>query len=190
VALRLGVNGGADVVERTDKRTKTINSMSKQKEEKSKTMMTLCLPLIEINNTNFYNHDNYKESGMFFVKNSEGIYAVFDIDKEVNGISGEILPTRIQTYLTEQQAEISLVEKFDERISQVNEGVKYLIEKVSDCHKIVIGVSDSQFGHKNMLENLFDMVDEVKNKETSPELPKGGYVSENTLVKIIETVRK
>lgn len=164
--------------------------MSKQKEEKSKTMMTLCLPLIEINSKAFYNLDNYKESGMFFVKNSEGIYAALDISKEEGRIGGEVLPPSIQNYLIEQQAEISLVDKFDERISQVNEGVKYLIEKVSDCHKIVIGVSDSQFDHKNLLESLVDMVDEVKNKETASELPKGGYVSENTLVKIIETVRK
>lgn len=164
--------------------------MSKQKEEKSKTMMTLCLPLIEINNTNFYNHDNYKESGMFFVKNSDGIYAVIDVDKEVNGLGGELLPPRVQKYLIEQQAEISLVEKFDERISQINEGVNHLIEKVADCHKSVNRVCDSQFDHKNLLDSLVDMVYEVKNKETASELPKGGYVSENTLVKIIETVRK
>ena len=103
--------------------------MSKQKEEKSKTMMTLCLPLIEINNTNFYNHDNYKESGMFFVKNSDGIYAVIDVDKDVDGLGGEVLPPRVQTYLIEQQAEISLVEKFDERISQINEGSIILLRR-------------------------------------------------------------
>lgn len=164
--------------------------MSKQKEEKSKTMMTLCLPLIEINNTDFYNYDNYKESGQFFVKNSDGIYAVIDVDKEVAGLGGEILTPRVQTYLIEQQAEISLVEKFDERISQINEGVKFLIGSVDECHKSVRQVCDGQFEQKNLFDGLIDMVDEVKNKEAASELPKGGYVSENTLVKIIETVRK
>lgn len=164
--------------------------MSKQKEEKSKTMMTLCLPLIEINNTNFYNHDNYKESGMFFVKNSDGIYAVIDVDKEVNGLGGEILPPRVQTYLIEQQAEISLVEKFDERLSQINEGVKYLIDEMSECLASVANAREVSSESKALLSVLVDMVDEVKNKETASELPKGGYVSENTLVKIIETVRK
>lgn len=164
--------------------------MSKQKEEKSKTMMTLCLPLIEINNTDFYNYDNYKESGQFFVKNSDGIYAVIDVDKEVGGLGGEILPPRVRTYLIEQQAEISLVEKFDERISQINEGVKYLIDKMSECLASVENAREVSSESKALLNVLVDMVDEVKNKETSPELPKGGYVSENTLVKIIETVRK
>lgn len=164
--------------------------MSKVSEEKSKTMITLCLPLIEIDNHNIFNIENYKESGMFFVKSKEGLYAALDINKKQNRVLGEVLPPNIQNYIVEQQAEISLAEKFCERILQINEGVNHLIEKVADCHKSVNWVCNSQIDHKNLLESLVDMVDEVKNKETSPELPKGGYVSENTLVKIIETVRK
>ena len=167
-----------------------MNSISKLKEEKSKTMMTLCLPLIEINNTDFYNNDNYKESGIFFVKNSDGIYALIDVDKEIKGLGGEILPPSVQTYLIEQQAEISLVEKYTERILEINEGVKELIGLVGLCRSSVEAVGDRQLGQKNMLENLAYIMDEIKDKMSSSELPKGGYVSENTLVKIIETVRK
>ena len=82
------------------------------------------------------------------------------------------------------------MEKYTERILEINEGVKELIGLVGLCRSSVEAVGDRQLGQKNMLENLAYIMDEIKDKMSSSELPKGGYVSENTLVKIIETVRK
>lgn len=153
------------------------------------TTANFSIPFIEFENgEDFTKRESYEKEGLYVIKDQNGAYFFVEVDPK--HAQSFCLPFTFIEILNQKMGEASLLEKFDERISQVNEGVKYLIEKVSDCHKIVIGVSDSQFGHKNMLENLFDMVDEVKKKETASELPKGGYVSENTLVKIIETVRK
>lgn len=153
------------------------------------TTVNFSIPFIEFEKgEDFTKRESYEREGLYVIKEHAGAYFFVEVDPK--HAHSYCLPVTFIDILNQKKGEASLLEKFDERISQVNEGVKYLIEKVSDCHKIVIGVSDSQFGHKNMLESLVDMVDEVKNKETASELPKGGYVSENTLVKIIETVRK
>lgn len=153
------------------------------------TTVNFSIPFIEFENgEDFTKRESYEKEGLYVIKDQDGSYFFVEVDpKHAHSFC---LPVTFIEILNQKMGEASLLEKFDQRISQVNEGVKYLIEKVADCHKSVIGVSDSQFDHKNLLESLVDMVDEVKNKETASELPKGGHVSENTLVKIIETVRK
>lgn len=153
------------------------------------TTVNFSIPFIEFENgEDFTKRESYEKEGIYAIKDQNGSYFFVEVDpKHAHSFC---LPFTFIEILNQKMGELSLVEKFCERILQINEGVNHLIEKVADCHKSVNRVCDSQFDHKNLLESLVDMVDEVKNKETSPELPKGGYVSENTLVKIIETVRK
>lgn len=153
------------------------------------TTVNFSIPFIEFEKgKDFTQRESYEKEGLYVVKDQNGAYFFVEVDPK--HAQSFCLPFTFIEILNQKMREASLLEKFDERISQINEGVNHLIEKVADCHKSVNRVCDSQFDHKNLLESLVDMVDEVKDKETSPELPKGGYVSENTLVKIIETVRK
>ena len=153
------------------------------------TTVNFSIPFIEFENGEDFNkRESYEKEGLYVIKDQNGSYFFVEVDpKHAHSFC---IPVTFIEILNQKMGEASLLEKFDERISQINEGVNYLIEKVADCHKSVNRVCDSQFDHKNLLESLVDMVDEVKNKETASELPKGGFVSENTLMKIIETVRK
>lgn len=153
------------------------------------TTVNFSIPFIEFESgEDLTKRESYEREGLYVVKDQIGSYFFVEVDpKHAHSFC---VPVAFIEIINQKMGEANLLEKFDERISQINEGVKHLIGIVADCHKSVNRVCDSQFDHKNLFDGLIDMVDEVKNKETSLELPKGGYVSENTLVKIIETVRK
>lgn len=153
------------------------------------TTVNFSIPFIEFENgEDLTKRESYEREGLYVVKGQNGPYFFVEVDpKHAHSFC---VPVTFIEIINQKMGEASLLEKFDERISQINEGVKYLIGSVDDCHKSVRQVCDDQFEQKNLFDGLIDMVDEVKKKETASELPKGGYVSENTLVKIIETVRK
>ena len=153
------------------------------------TTVNFSIPFIEFENgEELTKRESYEREGLYVVKDQIGSYFFVEVDpKHAHSFC---VPVTFIEIINQKMGEVSLLEKFDERISQINEGVKYLINEMSECLASVANAREVSSESKALLSVLVDMVDEVKNKETASELPKGGYVSENTLVKIIETVRK
>lgn len=153
------------------------------------TTVNFSIPFIEFENgEDFTKRESYEKEGLYVVKELNGSYFFVEVDpKHAHSFC---LPVTFIEIINQKMGEASLLEKFDERISQINEGVKYLIDEMSECLASVANAREVSSESKALLSVLVDMVDEVKKKENASELPKGGYVSENTLVKIIETVRK
>ena len=133
--------------------------MSKATEEKSRQMITFSLPLIEIENNSIYNIDNYKESGLFLVKTSDGVYAILDIDIKGHQISGESLPLNAINRIVGQQTEISLKENFEKRFSEFTEemqGHLHHFEKV--LHEKTTKTEDAlQYRSGEIIEKLEEM---------------------------------
>lgn len=153
------------------------------------TTVNFSIPFIEFESgEDITKRESYEREGLYVVKDQIGSYFFIEVDpKHAHSFC---VPVTFIEIINQKMGEASLLEKFDERISQINEGVKHLINEMSECLASVANAREVSSESKALLSVLVDMVDEVKNKETASELPKGGYVSENTLVKIIETVRK
>lgn len=164
----------------------------KQSEEKSRQIITFSLPLIEIENNSIYNIDNYKESGVFLVKASDGACAILDINIKDHQIIGEFLPINVINRIVEQQTEISLKENFEKRFSEFTEemqGHLHHFEKV--LHEKTTKTEDAlQYSSGEIIEKLEELVEKIKQTPTE-DVPKllQGYVSEKVLVEILRTVK-
>lgn len=153
------------------------------------TTVNFSIPFIEFESgEDITKRESYEREGLYVVKDQIGSYFFVEVDpKHAHSFC---VPVTFIEIINQKMGEASLLEKFDECFSQINEGVKHLINEMSECLASVANAREVSSESKALLSVLVDMVGEVKNKETAFELPKGGYVSENTLVKIIETVRK
>lgn len=166
--------------------------MSKATEEKSRQMITFSLPLIEIENNSFYSIDNYKESGLFLVKASDGVYAILDIDIEGRQVYGESLPLNAINRIVGQQTEISLKENFEKRFSELTEEMqgylnsfeKRLVESTQKTEDAL------QYRSGEIIEKLEELVEKIKQTPTE-DVPKllQGHISETALVEILRTVK-
>lgn len=166
--------------------------MSKVSEEKSRPIITLSLPLIEIDNASIYNIENYKESGLFLVKANDGCYAILDIDRENNRVIGELLPLNMSNCIVEQQTEISLKEDFEKRFAELTEEIQghlHHFEKV--LHEKTTKTEDAlQYRSGEIIEKLEELVEKLK-QAPADEAPKllQGHISEQVLVEILRTVK-
>lgn len=164
----------------------------KQSEEKSRQIITFSLPLIEIENNSIYNIDNYKESGVFLVKASDGACAILNINIKDHQIIGEILPINAINCIVEQQTEISLKENFEKRFSEFTEemqGHLHHFEKV--LHEKTTKTEDAlQYRSDEIIEKLEELVEKIKQTPTE-DVPKllQGHISETALVEILRTVK-
>ena len=166
--------------------------MSKVSEEKSRPIITLSLPLIEIGNTSFFNIENYKESGLFFVKASDGCYAILDIVRENNGVIGELLPPNVSDRIVEQQTEISLKEDFKKRFSELTEEIQGHLHHFEDALNSSTQKTEDALRYRSgeIIEKLEELVEKLK-QVPADEAPKllQGYISEQMLVEILRTIR-
>ncbi len=176
---------------RKRKEEERIKLMSKETEN-SKQMITLSLPLIEIGNTAYLNIENYKESGSFLVKMSDGCYAILDIDRENNSVYGEMLPINVINSIVEYQTESSLKDIFEERFEKMAEDMngtlhwfeQRLIESAKKTEDAL------QYHSDEIIEKLEELVEKIK-QAPSEDVPKllQGYISEAALVEIIRTIK-
>lgn len=166
--------------------------MSKATEEKSRQMITFSLPLIEIENNSIYNIDNYKESGLFLVKASDGVYAILDIDIEGRLIAGEALPINAIKCIVEHQTEISLKENFEKRFSEFTEEMQGHLHHFEDALNSSARKTEDALQHFSgeVIEKLEELIEKIKQTPTE-DVPKllQGYISETALVEILRTIK-
>lgn len=166
--------------------------MSKVSEEKSRPIITLNLPLIEIDNAAFFNIENYKESGLFLVKANDGCYAILDIDREHNSTIGEVLPPNLSNCIVEQQTEISLKEDFEKRFAELTEEIQGHLHHFEDALNSSTQKTEDalQYRSGEIIEKLEELVEKLK-QVPADEAPKllQGYISEQMLVEILRTIK-
>lgn len=166
--------------------------MSKVSEEKSRPIITLSFPLIEIGNTSFFNIENYKESGLFLVKANDGCYAILDIDRESNHVIGEMLPPNVFNCIVEQQTEISLKDSFEKRFAELTEEIKGHLHHFEDALNSSARKTEGalEYHSGEIIEKLEELVEKIKQAPTE-DVPKllQGHISETALVEILRTVK-
>lgn len=166
--------------------------MSKATTENSKQMITFSLPLIEIENNSIYSIDNYKESGLFLVKSTDGCYAILDIDIKSSLISGEQLPINAINRIVEQQTEISLKENFEKRFAELTEEIQGHLHHFEDALNSSARKTEGalEYHSGEIIEKLEELVEKIKQTPTE-DVPKllQGHISETALVEILRTVK-
>ena len=166
--------------------------MSKATEEKSRQMITFSLPLIEIENNAIYDINNYKESGLFLVKASDGVYAILDINIKDRLITGEHLPLNAINRIVEQQTEISLKENFEKRFAELTEEIQGHLHHFEDALNSSARKTEGalEYCSGEIIEKLEGLVEKIKQTPTE-DVPKllQGYISETALVEILRTVK-
>ena len=170
----------------------------KKQEEKKQIVLNLSLPLIELPDNQVYDCNHYPESGMYFVKAEDGCFYIADVNKEENRNWHNLLPANVGNWLLEQQAVISMKDIIEEKLHRLEEVVISSMNETKGCVECNCQTIASN------IENLWDKCEEkdvsiqdipqtvvkLLNDQQQQHSAKGlGYVSQETLVKILRTVK-
>ena len=154
--------------------------------------VTLTFPLVEIpKDKSPWEADAYSELGIFFVKNSEGIYYIVDVCKKEGSVPETILPpavcNQITTQLVERKQE-SLFEKIQEQIDEHHTELMALLLEAKAC---------KQHMFEEILETVAsehaktrDDLAAICSSNTSTAQPSKGYISEEALVQLVKEIKK
>lgn len=171
--------------------------MNKQ-EEKKQVVLNLSLPLIELPDNQVFDCNHYPESGMYFVKAADGIYHIADVNKEECNNWHNPLPINVCNLLLEQQVVISMKDIIEEKLHRLEEVVISSMKQTEDCVECNFKTLASK------IENLWDKCEEndvsiqdipqtvvklLNEKQSQHSAKELGYVSQETLVEILRTVK-
>lgn len=178
-------------------------------------ILNLSLPYVELKKGNdAWVAESYENSGIYFVKDREGVFRLADVDKEDNTVSecpipinvGNLLLSEVHKNNTEE-----LLDNIDKRLQDILQNVVRLVE--SDYYDVENGINVLH----NHLDSLGDRIDEKakyctdhvisnarsiedgiavilknvggSNPDRKPASGKGN-ISEETLLEIIKTIRR
>lgn len=163
----------------------------KTTEEKKKVMLNLCLPLIELNNNEVWNLEQYKESGMFFVKTKDGIFHLVEVDKGQNVNEIGLFPN-ICNLFTEHMATLSVRDEMRSMITSLAESMreefaKSRKEMQSSVLEMEKWMNEDKDGIIEKLETLVESLKQSKAEDTSKVIQ--GYISESALVDVLRTIK-
>ena len=170
----------------------------KKQEEKKQIVLNLSLPLIEIPDNQVRDCNHYPESGMYFVKTADGIYHIADVNKEECNNWHNPLPVNVGNWLLEQQAVISMKDIIEEELHRLEEVVFSSTQQTVDCVECNCKTIESKienFWDKCKVEyvsiqDIPQTVVKLLNDQQPQHSAKGvGYVSQETLVEILRTVK-
>lgn len=170
----------------------------KKQEENKQIVLNLSLPLIEIPNTQVGDCNHYPESGMYFVKSMDGCFYIAEVNKEDNINWNNPLPINVGNLFIEQQDVISMKDAIEEKLHRLEEVVFSSTRQTVECVECNCKTIASK------IENLWDKCDEkedfiqdipqivatlLNDKQPQQSAKNMGFVSQETLVEIIRTIK-
>ena len=148
--------------------------------------LTLSLPLYKLPEGKcVYKAESYDRFGTFFVQDAGGLFFVVHVDMNEGDLYCMNLPIAASNMLVRQE--------FGKRIE---EPIAEIIRILSDISRDVSeSVEKVKWSVDSNADEIKDIVKEVirilcESKEPAGNIPSKGYVSEDTLVQIINSVRK
>lgn len=154
--------------------------------------LTITLPLLEINNNEPWDMNNYGdvEEGLYWVKSKDGLFHL--IEKNNSNIWHSCLPANVSNSFVEDLCQLSILEQikdffhmFDERNSANFGEIFGYLRDITD--KIDASNQDDS---KDLIKEISTKIESIKTQQ-SAEQPKvfGGAISEQTLLDIIRTIK-
>ena len=178
-------------------------------------ILNLSLPYVELKKGNdAWVAESYENSGIYFVKDREGIFRLADVDKEDNTVSecpipinvGNLLLSEVHKNNTEE-----LLDNIDKRLQDILQNVVRLVK--SDYYDVENGINvlhkrleslegrienNTEDSIKHIVSNARSIEDGIaailknvggSNSDDKPASGKGN-ISEETLLEIIKTIRR
>ena len=169
----------------------------KSKEEKRKTYLHLCLPLVEVTDDNPHRIDHYEESGIYFVKILNGTYSISEANKKDNTVWSSPLPINIGNLFEQDQAALAIKEEIDDRLTRLEEVVVSNTKQTEACvegksERILRKLEELQEHDKiteNALTDIMRAVHEPLDKQNQHPAVPLGFVSQETVVEILRTIK-
>ena len=177
--------------------------------------LNLSLPFVELKKGNDpWAAESYENSGIYFVKDREGVFRLADVDKEDNTVTecpipinvGNLLLSEVHKNNTEE-----LLDNIDKRLQDILQKVSRLVE--SDYCDVENGINvlhnrleslegridnNTEDSIKHIISNARSIEDGIaailknvggSNPDGKPASGKGN-ISEETLLEIIKTIRR
>ena len=177
--------------------------------------LNLSLPFVELKKGNDpWAAESYENSGIYFVKDREGVFRIADVDKEDNTVTecpipinvGNLLLSEVHKNNTEE-----ILDSIDKRLQDILQNVVRLVE--SDYYDVENGINilhnrleslegridnNTEDSIKHIISNARSIEDGIaailKNvggsyPDCKPASGKGN-ISEETLLEIIKTIRR
>ena len=169
----------------------------KSKEEKRKTYLHLCLPLVEVTDNNPHLFEHYEESGIYFVKTLNGSYSISEVNKEDITVCSTRLPINIGNLFEQEKAALAIKEEIDDRLTRLEEVVVSNTKQTEACvegksERILRKLEELQKHDKiteNALTDIMRAVHEPLDKQNQHPAVPMGFVSQETVVEILRTIK-
>lgn len=161
-------------------------------EEKERQMLTLTLPLIELEEGKKpWSIEAYDgiETGMYFVKDTAGVFHIAEVDRDENVCFHTPLPARACNVFTREMVVDELSVDMERMCQTQEEMYGKIAQLIFDCRR---HYDDLNGRLEGISSAVIDRLDEmVEGKDEFMKQSAGrGYVSEETLAQIIKVVRK
>lgn len=154
--------------------------------------LTITLPLLEINNNEPWDMNNYRdvEEGLYWVKSKDGLFHL--IEKNKSNIWHSCFPANVSNRFVEDLCQLHILELFKEQIQLFNEHLSANFGEVFGYLRDITDKIDAsnQDDSKDLIKEISTKIESIKTQQ-SAEHPKvfGGAISEQTLLDIIRTIK-
>lgn len=154
--------------------------------------LTITLPLLEINNNEPWDMNNYGdvEEGLYWVKSKDGLFHL--IEKNKSNIWHNGIPANVSNRFVEDLCQLHILELFKEQIHLFNERLSANFGEVFGYLRNITDKIDAsnQDDSKDLIKEISTKIESIKTQQ-SAEQPKvfGGAISEQTLLDIIRTIK-
>lgn len=157
------------------------------------------LPYIKLSsNQNFDMQEAYKEPGFYFVESFQGdialvIVPVLDLCPEVWGLPSA-LQNRISKLMAEAEVWKPAMDSMKDDFNQLHEMISRLNavheENCGEVHAALSETISQLRANCSAVEEFKTVIEEFGQSKKKSCEPEGGYISEKTLIDIIDKVRK
>lgn len=178
-------------------------------------VISLTLPYVELEKGKQpWVAESYEEGGVYFAKDSDGVFHVADVDKEGGRVVEFPLPINVVNLLLSEVHKNNteeLLDNIDKQLQNISQNVSRLVD--SDCYDVENGInvlhnrleslegrvdSNTENSIRHIVSNARSIEDGIaailknvggSNPDCKPASGKGN-ISEETLLEIIKTIRR
>ena len=154
--------------------------------------LTITLPLLEINNNEPWDMNNYGdvEEGLYWVKSKDGLFHL--IEKNKSNIWHNGIPANVSNRFVEDLCQLSILEQFKDFFRMFDERYSANLGEIFGYLRDITDKIDAsnQDDSKELIKEISSKIESIKTQQ-SAEQPKvfGGAISEQTLLDIIRTIK-
>lgn len=168
--------------------------MSKMSKENNNgvRMLTLSLPLVELENNQIYDINNYDSNGTFFVKAADGTWHISYVNKEDNTLLCDPLPPVVGNMFAKDIGALDVKETVKEVIGTAKDMILEKIEYTTELlrknfHQDLTFILTCEETRDEKLSRIKELLEQTSKGEPTTQMQ--GCISETVLLDIIRSIK-